>query len=51
MNDTAVAGFTLKDFAREIERLNQVALSDRDRLILEELVMHVEGMMPAQAFG
>ncbi|MCC5882891.1 MAG: exodeoxyribonuclease I [Halomonas sp.] len=51
MNDAAVSGFTLKDFAREIERLNQVALSDRDRLILEELVMHVEAMMPAQAFG
>ncbi|AMD02336.1 exodeoxyribonuclease I [Halomonas chromatireducens] len=51
MNDSAVSGFTLKDFAREIERLNQVALSDRDRQVLEELVMHVEAMMPPQAFG
>jgi exodeoxyribonuclease I len=51
MNDAALSGFTLKDFAREIERLNQVALSDRDRQILEELVMHVEAIMPAQAFG
>jgi exodeoxyribonuclease-1 len=51
LNDAAVAGFTLRDFAREIERFNQVALSDRDRAILEELVMHVEAMMPAQAFG
>ncbi|PMR80383.1 exodeoxyribonuclease I [Halomonas urumqiensis] len=50
MNDSAVAGLTLKGFAREIERLNQVALSDRDRQILEELVMHVEAIMPAQAF-
>ncbi len=51
MNDAAVAGFTLKDFAREIERLNQATLSDRDRQVLEELVMHVESIMPAQAFG
>lgn len=50
LNDSAVAGFTLRDFAREIERYNQVALSDRDRQILEELVMYVEAMMPAQAF-
>ena len=50
LNDSAVAGFTLRDFAREIERFNQVALNDRDRQILEELVMHVEAMMPAQAF-
>ncbi|RDB44892.1 exodeoxyribonuclease I [Halomonas sp. DQ26W] len=50
MNDSAVAGFTLKDFAREIERLNQVVLSDRERQVLEELVMHVEAMMPPQAF-
>ncbi len=50
LNDPAVAGFTLRDFAREIERFNQVALSDRDRQILEELVMYVEAMMPAQAF-
>ncbi len=50
MNDGAVAGLTLKGFAREIERLNQVALSDRDRQVLEELVMHVEAIMPAQAF-
>lgn len=50
LNDPAVAGFTLRDFAREIERVNQVALSDRDRQILEELVMYVEAMMPAQAF-
>ncbi|WP_275288492.1 exodeoxyribonuclease I [Halomonas elongata] len=51
MNDPAVAGFTLPEFAREIERLNQVSLADRERQILEELVMHVEAIMPAQAFG
>ncbi|UYG08122.1 exodeoxyribonuclease I [Halomonas sp. M4R1S46] len=51
MNDPAIAGFALKDFAREIERLNQLSLGDRDRQILEELVMHVEAIMPAQAFG
>ncbi|CAM3378979.1 exodeoxyribonuclease I [Halomonas lysinitropha] len=50
MNDPAVAGLTLKEFAREIERLNSVPLSDRDRQILEELVMHVEAIMPSQAF-
>lgn len=50
MNDAPVAGLTLKGFAREIERLNQVALCDRDRQVLEELVMHVEAIMPAQAF-
>ncbi|PMR76252.1 exodeoxyribonuclease I [Billgrantia endophytica] len=50
LNDSTVAGFTLKDFAREIERLNQEVLSDRDRQVLEELVMHVEAMMPPQAF-
>lgn len=51
MNDPAVAGLTLKGFAREIERLNGAALEDRERQILEELVMHVEAMMPSQAFG
>lgn len=51
MNDTHLGSLTLQGFAREIERLNQVALSDRDRQILEELVMHVEAIMPAQAFG
>ncbi|MDN3521283.1 exodeoxyribonuclease I [Halomonas ramblicola] len=50
MNDPAVASLTLKGFAREIERLNQVALEDRERQILEELVMHVEAIMPPQAF-
>lgn len=50
MNDPAVAGLTLKGFAREIERLNGVPLSDHDRQILEELVMHVEAIMPPQAF-
>lgn len=51
MNDTSLGGLTLSGFAREIERLNQAALSDRDRQILEELVMHVEAIMPPQAFG
>ena len=50
MNDPALSGFTLKAFAREIERYNQQALTDRERQILEELVMFVEAMMPAQAF-
>lgn len=50
MNDATLGGMTLALFAREIERLNQVALSARERQILEELVMHVEAMMPAQAF-
>ncbi|MDW5376239.1 exodeoxyribonuclease I [Halomonas sp. HP20-15] len=50
MNDTSLGILTLKAFAREIEQLNQVALSDRDRQVLEELVMHVEAMMPPQAF-
>lgn len=50
MNDTALGCLTLQGFAREIERLNQLSLSDRDRQVLEELVMHVEAMMPAQAF-
>lgn len=51
MNDTTLGILTLQAFAREIERLNQVSLNDRERQILEELVMHVEAMMPAQAFG
>lgn len=50
MNDPALSGFTLKAFAREIERYNQQSLSDHERQILEELVMYVEAMMPAQAF-
>ncbi|QJQ97954.1 exodeoxyribonuclease I [Halomonas sp. PGE1] len=50
MNDAAVAGLTLKGFAREIERLNQGELGDRERQVLEELVMHVEAIMPPQAF-
>ncbi|WP_048307783.1 exodeoxyribonuclease I [Halomonas sp. PR-M31] len=51
MNDTRLGALTLQGFAREIERLNQVSLDDHDRQVLEELVMHVEAMMPAQAFG
>ena len=43
------AGLTLTGFAREIERLNQVPLDDAQRQVLEELVMHVEAMMPPQA--
>ncbi|WP_136068926.1 exodeoxyribonuclease I [Modicisalibacter radicis] len=50
MNDASLGILTLKAFAREIEQLNRVALSDRDRQVLEELVMHVEAMMPPQAF-
>ncbi|MEE3214713.1 MAG: exodeoxyribonuclease I, partial [Pseudomonadota bacterium] len=51
MNDAALSSLTLKDFAREIERLNQTSLSDRERQVLEEMVMFVESIMPAQAFG
>lgn len=51
MNDSAISSLTLKDFAREIERLNQTSLSDRDRQVLEEMVMYVESIMPPQAFG
>jgi len=50
INDPALAGFTLKAFAREIAQYNQQTLTDRERQILEELVMFVEAMMPAQAF-
>ena len=50
INDPALAGFTLKAFAREITQYNQQTLTDRERQILEELVMFVEAMMPAQAF-
>lgn len=51
MNDATLGILTLQGFAREIERLNQAPLNDRERQILEELVMHVEAMMPPQAFG
>ncbi|TDX27903.1 exodeoxyribonuclease I subunit C [Modicisalibacter xianhensis] len=51
MNDATLGVLTLQAFAREIERLNQASLNDRERQILEELVMHVEAMMPSQAFG
>ncbi|WP_017431171.1 exodeoxyribonuclease I [Vreelandella jeotgali] len=50
LNNPALSGFTLKDFAREIEHYNQQTLDDRSRQILEELVMYVEAMLPAQAF-
>ncbi|WP_110685519.1 exodeoxyribonuclease I [Salinicola aestuarinus] len=50
LNDPQSGGLTLKEFAREIERLNQSALADRDRQVLEELVMYVESIMPEQAF-
>ncbi|WP_251976949.1 exodeoxyribonuclease I [Salinicola avicenniae] len=51
MNDAQSGALTLKEFAREIERLNQTSLEDRQRQILEELVMYVESIMPEQAFG
>lgn len=50
INDSELSSLTLKDFAREIERLNEAALTDHDRQILEELVMHVEALVPPQAF-
>ncbi|WP_106418583.1 exodeoxyribonuclease I [Salinicola tamaricis] len=50
MNDPQSGAFTLKEFAREIERLNQTALDARERQVLEELVMYVESIMPEQAF-
>ncbi len=50
LNDPATVSFTLKEFAREIEHYNQQTLEDRERRILEELVMYVEAMLPAQAF-
>ncbi|MCS2610877.1 exodeoxyribonuclease I [Halomonas dongshanensis] len=50
LNDAATASLTLKGFAREIERYNQTTLSDAERQILEEVVMFVEAMLPAQAF-
>lgn len=50
-NSSTLSALTLQGFAREIERLNQESLSERDQRLLEELVMHVEAIMPAQAFG
>ncbi|MCK0752495.1 exodeoxyribonuclease I [Chromohalobacter japonicus] len=50
MNDAEVSSLTLTGFAREIERLNQASLDPEQRQVLEELVMHVEAMMPPQAF-
>ncbi|HSH48915.1 MAG TPA: exodeoxyribonuclease I, partial [Halomonas sp.] len=50
LRDARVAGFTLSDFGREIERLGYTELSDSQRQVLEELVMHVEAILPSQAF-
>lgn len=50
LRDARVAGFTLSDFGREIERLGHTELSDAQRQVLEELVMHVESILPSQAF-
>ncbi|WP_447894420.1 exodeoxyribonuclease I [Vreelandella sp. GE22] len=50
LNDPALSGFTLKAFAREIEGYNQQRLTDYQRQVLEEVVMFVEAMLPAQAF-
>lgn len=50
LRDARVAGFTLSDFGREIERLGHTELSDSQRQVLEELVMHVEAILPSQAF-
>ncbi|ART64748.1 exodeoxyribonuclease I [Kushneria marisflavi] len=53
LNDPKVAAMTLTGFAREIERINGELghMSDLERQCIEELVMHVEAMMPPQAFG
>lgn len=51
MSDASLGSLTLTGFAREIERLTQVALEAREQQILEELVMHIEAIMPSQAFG
>jgi len=50
INDATLSGFTLKAFAREIEHYNQQTLTDHQRQVLEELVLYVEAMLPAQAF-
>ncbi|MGJ8526298.1 Exodeoxyribonuclease I [Halomonadaceae bacterium LMG 33818] len=49
-NSPELSSLTLQGFAREIERLNQEVQDDKKRALLEELVMHVEAIMPAQAF-
>lgn len=50
-NDAHHSPLTLTAFAREIERYNQQDLLPEVRQILEEVVMHVESIMPSQAFG
>ena len=50
INDATLSGLTLKAFAREIEHYNQQTLTDHQRQVLEELVLYVEAMLPAQAF-
>ncbi|BBG29229.1 exodeoxyribonuclease I [Zymobacter palmae] len=49
-NDAQHSALTLTNFAREIERYNQQDLTPEVRQILEEVVMHVESIMPSQAF-
>lgn len=50
LRDSQLAGFTLSDFGREIERLGHQELTDSQRQVLEELVMHAESILPSQAF-
>ncbi|WP_025733488.1 exodeoxyribonuclease I [Carnimonas nigrificans] len=51
-NSSQLSALTLQGFAREIERLNQTLPSEdeQQRRLLEELAIHVEAIMPAQAF-
>ena len=49
-NDAQHSALTLTNFAREIERYHQQSLTPEVQQILEEVVMHVEAIMPSQAF-
>lgn len=49
-NDARNSSLTLAGFAREIDAYNQQDITPEVRQILEEVVMHVESIMPPQAF-
>ena len=49
-NDAQHSALTLTAFAQELERCQQQDLPPDVSQILEEVVMHVESIMPAQAF-
>ncbi len=47
MNSTEDSSLTLQQFGQRIQQLGQTELSRKQQLLLEDLVLYVESILPA----